>query len=237
MSMPSVGTVPVNFVFHVGPHEYRVVFVRDLEDEEGNPLMGRTDPNRFIIYLHAAHPSGSLEQTIVHELTHAWDAACGAPRDREGEADRNSTLWIALRKDLGDQGGMAALHRERRRFSATMATIQREPGDHLYVPLEDVDRDDMQRPAHGKRAGCSMCHQTVPDSAVVDGPHHYDRAIGGTIVRRTMYCGHCRHLQSWDEGVYMGMPNTEVARGPYHVTGPEVAAFLAQYPRAAALVP
>ena len=228
-----VGSEPANIVFHVGPYAYKIVFVRDLRDPDDNePLWGRCDPNNQIIYLDAEHQDRNIEKTIVHELTHAWDFAVGAPRDAEAVAERNSTIFTSLHMDLAEQGGMAALHRERRRFAATMRVVTMVPGDLIVVAPDDVEQQDAKASPAAARAWCGKCGRIVAGGAIVTQRPRWDRVVGGTVVRRTMYCGSCSHLQSWDEGVYLGAPNGAVTHGPTYVTGPEVWEFLHQHPEA-----
>ena len=231
----NVGDVPASITFGVGPDRYKPVFVRDLRDLDGTPVWGLCDPNTLTIFLDADHRDRNLEDTLRHELSHAWDFAVGEPRDAEAVAQRLSTVMRQLGADLANQGGMVALHRERRRFAASARVVCRVPGDHVVVAPDDVEQQDGVAPAAAGRAACGTCGKIVAGGAIVDGPHRYDRQVGGVVVRRTLYCGHCSHLQSWDEGVYLGAPNQAVARGPFLVTGPEVYEFLHQNPRASGL--
>ena len=103
---------------------------------------------------------------------------------------------------------------------------------HRSAPLDTVTQAECLQHPSADRAQCQVCHTVVAGGAIVTEPAGLDEYDGCHTVHRTVYCPHCRHLQTWIESATDdGRPTGMILSGPGHVRGrTAVERFLRKHP-------
>jgi len=233
-------------IFHVGPYTYRLrITAGPLKSTEGETLTGlAVRDDREILISGDVRPEDRLT-VLLHELKHAWFFHIPKPVTEEESCELFAMIATGMMNDLNREGGedrLKALRPPRPhepappRVSAPQRAEEDEPGALRYVPVDPVEEWQTEAPSRAGRAQCGQCDLIVADGSIVTGPAEWSHEAKGLVVRRTLFCSHCYHLQAWVEGANVsGVPNGSVVEGPtYSREGVEE--FLSEHPRAVGMI-
>jgi hypothetical protein len=179
---------------------------------------------------------------LLHELRHCWGFHIPAPSFEEQECDLLAMIAEAAYADLDRQGGPRALQRlgtfeDQLPSAPAIEETPQEPGGTRYIPAGDLEPWESPAPASGERVQCADCGLIVAGGSVVNERLRFEDKAVGWVLTRTMYCGHCGHLQTWDEGATpTGLPNGSPLAQPKVIRGLAVDEFLQKHPQAAAMI-
>jgi hypothetical protein len=96
-------------MFNIGPFGYRLRIVRNLVDDHGRKLSGRSFADPAEIHLAAELAPSSRFEVLLMELKHVWCFHVPIPREPEEEWDLHVMIVRSLQQDLERIGGLAAI--------------------------------------------------------------------------------------------------------------------------------
>jgi hypothetical protein len=141
---------------------------------------------------------------------------------------------------LEQQGGPTRLHRLGVGMEAAPLPVPElvvDNGERRYVPANDIESWQTTAAPNGERVQCADCGTVVAGGSVVTERLRFEDKAVGWVVSRTMFCGHCGHLQCWDEGATpAGLPNGSPLAVPVYKRGRVVDEFLQKHPQAAGMI-
>jgi hypothetical protein len=231
--------------FRVGPWVYRVIVSqKPILGRDGHPLAGRVDAGARRIILAAGLDPQHQVETLYHELRHAWSFHFPTPRTDEEVCDLSAAIMEQIRQDLEAQGGIEA-------FGAMFDPPETSPtqpeataprgqasGRVRHVPVTEDYIVRARPPGEliGRQAECTVCGRLVAPGAIVTEKPTWEPRWHTQACRRTLYCAHCDHLQTWHEAWRDGRPGGEAIATPQHIRGSAVYVFLHQHPEATGVV-
>ncbi|NJL31239.1 MAG: hypothetical protein HC898_06185 [Phycisphaerales bacterium] len=115
-------------LFRVGPYHYRVrVSEKRLCDQNGEDCAGLWEWETRTVWISGTLPLSQRHETLLHELSHAWQRHFGTIASAEDEANRTAAFAIDVQQQLLAQGGNLALMRLGCDGTMTMAPSSRRP--------------------------------------------------------------------------------------------------------------
>lgn len=235
-------------LFRVGAYKYRLRITEGaIVLDDGRIVNGLADRERMQILIAGDVKPEARIRVLLHELKHCWAFHVPPAMTEEQDAELYAIISAQMMEDLTAMGGPEALEQLRppRPFEPeNPVAVKRgiggegaeqpdmEPRELTYV--EDVE---CQAVPDGDRAQCGVCGLTVAGGQIVTHRTVYDGQVSGRICRRSLFCPHCEHVQSWTEGVDpQGRPNGAVVAGPFYETGEKMDAFLRQHGEAVGVI-
>ena len=231
--------------FRVGTYTYRLYLETDPIMHNGEECLALSESSGRRIRMSAKVPPDERLTVLLHELRHCWGFHVPPPSFEEQECDLLAMISEAAYTDLERQGGPRALQQMgaiEDQFPVSLlldtpAQAAQDEGGIRYVPAGDMEPWETSATASGERVQCAECCLIVAGGSVVNERLRFEDKAVGWVLTRTMYCGHCGHLQVWDEGATpTGLPNGSPVGQPKTIRGRAVDEFLQKHPQAAAMV-
>lgn len=153
-------------------------------------------------------PVSQRHETLLHELSHAWQRHFGTISSAEDEANRTAAFAIDVQRQLLAQGGDLALMR--------------------LGPDGTIDNGSTVAATSQVGAQCGVCSTSFSPSQVANETAEYQD--GRTVVRRSCWCDFCGHVMRWVEtATSRGFPAGAVVSGPEYLRGPAANRWLRQH--------
>ncbi len=195
--------------FRVGPYRYRVrISDQPLRDDRGEECAGLWEWETRTVWLSGTLALGQRHETLLHELSHAWQRHFGTVASAEDEANRAAAFAIDVQRQLLAQGGDLALMRL----------------------CSDGSIDNAQALAATIHVGaqCGVCSTAFAPSQIANEQAEYQD--GRPVVRRSCWCEFCGHVMRWMEtATAQGFPAGAVVAGPQYLRGPEADRWLRRH--------
>lgn len=162
-------------------------------DQNGEDCAGLWEWETRTVWISGTLPLSQRHETLLHELSHAWQRHFGTIASAEDEANRTAAFAIDVQQQLLAQGGNLALMR-----LGCDGTI---------------DNGAIVASTSHVGAQCRICATIIAPSGVVSelAQCQEDRAV----VRRSCWCDFCGHVMHWIEtATPQGFPAGAVVSGP-----------------------
>jgi hypothetical protein len=195
--------------FRVGPYRYRVrISEGQLRDENGDDCAGLWEWETRTVWLSSTLSVSHRHETLLHELSHAWQRHFGTISSAEDEANRTAAFAIDVQRQLSAQGGDLAL--------------MRLGSDGI------IDNGAVVAVTSQVGAQCGVCSTSFSPSQVVS--ETAEQLEGRAVVRRSCWCDFCGHVIRWVEtATSQGFPAGAVVSGPEYLRGPAADQWLRRH--------
>lgn len=232
--------------FSVGPFTYTLKIVDQRPVYDGSPCDGLIDIDNEKIIIFTGVRGRRRLNVLLHELRHAWLHHFPHDANEEADCDMAANFAQSAMQDLALQGGTKALdalvseEEEIADLNETPALLDIPDGfaELRIAPLNIVTPLDIRRFGLAGRAECARCAQTFTDGNIVKGSPFWHDEAKAMVVKRTLFCDGCGHLQSWLEGLDLtGMPSgIPVTEPVFERNQLAIETFLTAHPEAANIV-
>jgi hypothetical protein len=180
----------------------------DLIDPVTNqPTYGLAEYSSKSLYLDSTTPRDRRVEALTHELEEACAMVWGDPITREAKAQRATRVLALLTNTFVAQGGIDALNRLFSNY---------EPAPAPALCTDDAVRYEPWDPnaIASLPVLCVICRRAYPSTAVENSEPAFD-ARRGLVIRRSLACEDCSHVQRWTErSDPMGRPTLQVVESP-----------------------